>query len=223
MLLSLPLAPFDFSPVSSVPCSPLPHPVCFWPAALTPCRTRSSSSIWPSRAGPRAGPSPLRSASAHRRRRGSPRRAARAREPGSDPPIPLLDLRVVLRARGPVGPAATSADAQLWPPQGGTCLPPGHYPPPPVGGGAGSDVVPLWQLSCWPGADGLGGTCPSLPLSSMRSWPGCNTQSHSYHPSGDKQVSPDKSSPSNHCVIVSRGRGSPDRVESYFRKQNYQK
>jgi hypothetical protein len=54
----------------------LAHPVCFWPTALTPCRTRSSSSIWPSLAGPRAGPSPLLSASARRRRRAQ--RAARA-------------------------------------------------------------------------------------------------------------------------------------------------
>ncbi len=56
---------------------------------------------WPSRAGPRAGPSTLRSASARRRRRGvSPARGPRLvapllgpRAPGSDPRLPLLDHR----------------------------------------------------------------------------------------------------------------------------------
>jgi hypothetical protein len=33
---------------------------------------------------------------------------------------------------------------------------------------------------------------------------GATHQSHSYHPSWDKQVSPDKATPSIHCVKLSR-------------------
>ena len=62
---------------------------------------RSSSWFWPSRAGQRACPFTLRSASARRRRRGvSPARGPRLvapllgpRGPGSDPRLPLLDHR----------------------------------------------------------------------------------------------------------------------------------
>ncbi len=72
--------------------TPLPHPVCFWPSALTPCMTRASGSVWPSRAGPRAGPSPLHSASVRRRRRGSSRRAARASPLGISGPWAQLRL-----------------------------------------------------------------------------------------------------------------------------------
>ena len=50
----------------------------FWLAALTSVQALFLELIWPSRAGPRAGPSTLRSACARRRRRGSPRCAARA-------------------------------------------------------------------------------------------------------------------------------------------------
>ena len=66
--------------------------------------------VWPSRAGPRAGPSPLRSTSARRRRRGaSPRRAARAsplRTPG-----PWARIRSSLRGRA-APPPGTFAPAR---------------------------------------------------------------------------------------------------------------
>jgi hypothetical protein len=49
-----------------------------WLAALTSVQAPFLELFWPSRAGPRAGPSTLRSTCARRRRRGSPRCAARA-------------------------------------------------------------------------------------------------------------------------------------------------
>ncbi len=75
---------------------------------------------WPSRAGPQAGPSPLSSASARRRRRGSPRHAARASP---------------LRLSGPVGPAripgslsSTSVAAVVFAPlRKRATPPPGFY------------------------------------------------------------------------------------------------
>ena len=82
---------------------------------------RSSSLFWPSRAGPRAGPSLLRSASARRRRRGvSPARGPRLvapllgpRGPGSDPRLPLLDHRGGGRPRS--APQARGAAAGVLP------------------------------------------------------------------------------------------------------------
>ena len=109
--------------------------------ALCPFSTNMG---WPSGAGPPAGPSPLRSASARRRRRGSPRRAARPsplRIPdlgarvGSSylPPVsaPLRDLRRLPRAR-----------ARLGPPRPTSSLGRDH----PRGGGTGGDVgAPPWS------------------------------------------------------------------------------
>jgi hypothetical protein len=81
----------------------------------------SSSRFWPSRAGPRAGPSTLRSASARRRRRGvSPARGPRLvapllglRGPGSDIRLPLLDHRGGGRPRS--APQARGAAAGVLP------------------------------------------------------------------------------------------------------------
>jgi hypothetical protein len=81
----------------------------------------------------------------------------------------LLDLRVDLRARGPVGPAATSADARRRSPQGGTrALSPSL--PPLLGGGRGGTWSALGKHRAGPalkgGEAGLG---PVLSLSRMRS------------------------------------------------------
>ena len=238
----------------------------FWLAALTPCRLRSSSSFWPSRAGPRAGPSTLRSASARRRRRGSPRCAARASPlhlsglvgsspfprslssasgsaavfatlrkraappPGSHPargPRPsaslfgtrgspgslLLDPRVDLRARGPVGPAVTSADARLCSPHGGTLAP--SSSPPPGWGGTGGDAVRSWEAPCRPGAEGWQSRTWSCALAVPDALAVRYSNPIVLRPSWGKQVSSDKASPATHCVtLVSRNRGSPDRFES---------
>ena len=81
----------------------------------------------------------------------------------------LPDLRVDLRARGPVGPATTSADARRCSPQGGTCaLSPSH--PPLLGGGRGGTWSALGKHRAGPalkgGEAGLGSV---LSLSRMRS------------------------------------------------------
>ena len=221
---------------------------------------------WPSRAGPRAGPSTLRSASARRRRRGSPRCAARASPlhlsglvgsspfprslssasgsaavfatlrkraappPGSHPargPRPsaslfgtrgspgslLLDPRVDLRARGPVGPAATSADARLCSPHGGTLAP--SSSPPPGWGGTGGDAVRSWEAPCRPGAEGWQSRTWSCALAVPDALAVRYSNPIVLRPSWGKQVSSDKASPATHCVtLVSRNRGSPDRFES---------
>ncbi len=86
--------------------------------------------------------SSLRSASTLRRRRGSTRCAARvpaasllgACGPGSDPPFLPINLRVALRARGPVGPAAMTPSFGCDHLRGGTCAPPPVATPPLVGG-----------------------------------------------------------------------------------------
>jgi hypothetical protein len=92
--------------------TPLPHPLCFWPAALSPCRTRSSSY---------SGPSTLRSTSARRCRRGvSPARGPclvapplGPRGPSSDPRSPLLDHRGGGRLRS--APQARGSTAGVLP------------------------------------------------------------------------------------------------------------
>ena len=137
--------------------------MCFWLSALTPCRTCSSSSFWPSRAG--CGPARLRFAPRSRAAASTARGPLLAapplgpRGPGSDPPLPLLDHRGAgrlrassLRSSGPAGPpgspgslpldlrARVPVGPPLRPPtlggvhfMGGRALPPGHYPTP-VGG-----------------------------------------------------------------------------------------
>jgi hypothetical protein len=69
-----------------------------------PGRASSSCSVWPSRAGPRAGKSPFRSTSVRRRRRGGlPRRAARASPLHSPARGPGLGSSLRGRAAPPLG------------------------------------------------------------------------------------------------------------------------
>ncbi len=81
-------------------------------ARFCPFSTMMGSS-WPSVAGPRAGQSPLRSASARRRSRGvlpgsrpaPPRFAFWAPRARRGSPVPSPDLRLLLRARARLGPS----------------------------------------------------------------------------------------------------------------------
>jgi hypothetical protein len=163
--------------------------------------------------------SSLRSASARRRRRGSTRPAARAPAaslpgpcgPGSDPrSFPSTSTSLFARAAR-LGPplrrrrsAVTTSCDHL---RGGCVICPRSPPPP--GGGGRVDVLPQ-QAPCWPGADGDGVELgPMLSLPRM-----CSPCTSRCHPGWDKQVSSDNATPPTHCVIVSRDRGSPDRVES---------
>jgi hypothetical protein len=164
--------------------------------------------------------SSLRSASARRRRRGSTRRAARSSPlrfsgpvgPARSPPIPLLNLRVALRARGPVGPAATTPTFGCDHLRGERVLRP-RSPPPPSGGDGGGHGPLLASGVLARCGWGRSGTC-SYALVAPDVLAVQHSNANRYHPSGDKQVSSDEATQPTRCVIVSRDRGSPDRVDS---------
>jgi hypothetical protein len=149
--------------------------------------------IRPSRAGPRAGPSPLRAATQARDAAAgslAPARGPRLAAPqpgpsgrGSGPPNPRFDLRVVRRARGPMGP-------RRRPPTAGC-----------GGDGRGTCSSSPQASPGWPGAEGDMSLLSIAPSCAR----GATPQAHSYHPSWDKEVPSDKASPpASLCHRVTR-------------------
>jgi hypothetical protein len=166
------------------------------------CRLRSAPQARGGAAGvdPGARPAPHRFAS----------RAPWARL-GAPRSLSSISASLFVRA-GRSGPPPRRRRSAVTTSGGDVCSAPGHPPTPPVGGGRGgrgpllaSDVLARcgWERS---------GTC-SYALVAQDVLAVQHSNANRYHPSGDKQVSLDEATPPTCCVIVSRDRGSPDRVE----------